>query len=222
MTDAEYKTQMSLWAAIKSPMIMGNDLRKMNPKTLSIYQNTAVLSASQDVLGSGANRRWRYFVDEDKYGQGEIALWTGPLNGPAKPYGFDMLVLLVNAGNSDRRMNATLEEIFFDYGPEGLAPQIQSTWDVYDLWGNRMGNDTAVAIINGTEPTPSLSNGTARWNATANGGYAAVPNADNPALMGTKVGSVGPRGTLFAQVEKHGVGMFRLRARDTKSKRDEL
>lgn len=109
MTDSEYQVQMSLWAAIKSPLIMGNDLRKLTPSTLSLLQTTSVLAVSQDLLGTGANRRWRYFVDPDAYGQGEIALWTGPLHGLADLGGTDMLVLFVNAGNIDRHLNTTLE-----------------------------------------------------------------------------------------------------------------
>ncbi|KAF2098346.1 alpha-galactosidase/alpha-n-acetylgalactosaminidase [Rhizodiscina lignyota] len=218
MQDSEYKIQMSVWAAAKSPMIMGNDLRKMDANTLSILQNTAVLSVSQDVKGSGAERSWRYFVpDQDKYGQGEIALWVGGLNGPGQ-YG-DQLVLFTNTGTQDRRMNASLATIFFDSGPEGSAPQIKESWEVYDLWANRMDNATANAIINGNGTVPS----DARWNATANGGYAGLPSSTEKALMGTKVGTIQPGGTLWADVKGRDVGMFRLRQVGAgKKKRDEL
>ena len=61
---------------------MGNDIRSLQPNDLSILTNPAVLAISQDPLGSLAFRRWRYYVPEtDRYGEGEISMWSGDLNG---------------------------------------------------------------------------------------------------------------------------------------------
>ena len=114
MNDDEYVTHFSLWAAIKSPLIMGNALRKITPSALSILLNPAVLAVSQDPGSRPADRQWRYFVaDKDQYGKGEIQMWSGTLSGT------DRLVLLLNAGTEAREMNATLEDIFWDAGPGG-------------------------------------------------------------------------------------------------------
>ena len=102
MTDDEYIAHFSIWAAMKSPMIMTNVFAKIDPQTLSILQNTAVLAVSQDSVGSSVTRRWRYFVnDTDVFGKGEIQLLTGGLSGG------DQLVLFFNAGSKDREMNAS-------------------------------------------------------------------------------------------------------------------
>lgn len=206
MTDEEYKAHFSIWAAMKSPMIMTNVLAKLDPQTLSILQNTAVLAVSQDVLGSPATRRWRCFVDDtDEFGKGEIQLFTGGLSGG------DQLVLLFNAGSKDREMNATLSEIFWENAPRGTAVQVKQAWDIYDLWADRISNKTALAIINGTASTP--------LNMTPLGGsrhvYAQIPPSNTTGLMGSKVGSVKPSGTVFAKVKSHGVAMLRLRAQPT-------
>lgn len=120
MSDEEYKAHFSIWAAMKPPMIMTNVLSRVSSETLSILQNTAVLAVSQDSMGSSVTRRWRYYVNNtDQFGQGEIQLFTGGLSGG------DELVLFLNAGSSKREMNATLEEIFWENGGSGTAPQIE-------------------------------------------------------------------------------------------------
>ncbi|KAL5481045.1 hypothetical protein ACEPAI_9986 [Sanghuangporus weigelae] len=216
MTDDEYKTHFTMWAALKSPLIMGNDLRVITPQTLSILSNPAILAISQDPGSRPAFRRWRFFVDDtDEFGQGEIQMWSASLSGG------DQFVALLNAGNAEREMNATLVDIFWDTMPIGNAPQASQTWGVYDLWGNRMDNDTAAQIIaaanqtasgNSTETDPNTIIGTDfRYNATALGGYASGLAQNLTVLLGKKVGSVGPRGTLTASVPRHGVGAFRLR-----------
>jgi len=78
MTDEEYKLQMSVWAAVKSPFVLSNDLRKIDAGTLSLLQNTAVIQVNQDEMGQGANRRWWYYVDGDEYGPGKSS--SGQVN----------------------------------------------------------------------------------------------------------------------------------------------
>lgn len=224
MTDEEYKLHFSMWAMMKSPLIMGTDVRSMNAKTLSIYSNSAVIAISQDPAGSAGIRNWRYYVNAtDEYGQGEISLWTGGLaNG-------DWVVALVNAGNTSLTMNATLVDIFFDRsssGSSGPSPLLKQTWDVYDLWANRMDDMTANAILYGNSTMNSsmiACNSTMRYNATSTS-YADGLAANNTALIGKMTTSIAPMGTLKADVPRHGVGMFRLRSRGAASmqKRDEL
>lgn len=215
MTDEEYKAHFSIWAAMKSPMIMTNVLAKLDPRTLSILQNTAVLAVSQDSAGSSATRRSRYYVnDTDRFGQGEIQLFTGGLAGG------DEVVLFLNAGSKEREMNATLEEIFWENGGSGTAPQVKGTWDVYDLWADRMSNATATGIISGNMSNP--------LNMTEKAGsprkmYAQIPEANNTALMGTKIGTVSGKDEVRVKVQPHGVAMLRMREKkNNKQQRDEL
>lgn len=201
---------MSLWAALKSPLLMTNVMTKIDAATFSILQNPAVLAVSQDSAGSSAVRIWRYYVDDkDENGYGEIHLYSGSLAGG------DQVVVLLNAGSTDREMNATLVDIFWDSGVSGTATQVGQSWDVYDLWANRLDNTTAQAVIDGKTTPP--------YNLTSQGGaqaiYAKLPSATNKELMGSKVGTVKPSGTLKAFVKSHGVAMFRLRAENNK---DEL
>ena len=216
MTDEEYVTHFSMWAILKSPLLMGNNFATITPKVYSILSNVPILAVSQDPGASSAVRRWRYYVDDtDEFGQGEIQLWTTSLSGG------DMLVALLNAGDNEREMNATLTDIFWGNAPIGNAPQQSQAWDVYDLWGNRMDDGTAMQIItaanqtvNGTGTTvdPNSIGTQFRYNATAMAGYEEGLNQGLEVLLGKKIGTIQPQGTLTATIPRHGVGVYRLRS----------
>ena len=198
-----------------SPLIMGTDVRKLTPSSLSIYSNPAVIALNQDPAVSAGVRVWRYYVpDVDSFGQGEISLWTRVLSNN------DVVVALVNAGNKEREMNATLSDIWLDYGAE-RSTQVMMGYDVYDLWVNRMDNDTATGVLNGTS-VQVIANDKVRYNATAMS-YEDGLNQNAAALFGAKVMALEPTGILKATVPRHGVGLYRLRANGiTMRKRDEL
>jgi alpha-galactosidase len=207
MSDTEAIAHISIWAALKSPLLMTNLMKEIDAKTLSILQHPAILAVSQDPLGSAAVRRSREHVDDvNKFGKGEIQMFTGPLTGG------DQLVLFLNAATSQRTMSATLEDVFWDSGPSGTADQIHQAWDVYDLWGSRLDDKTANEIIDGSI-APIGPDG---FNITDLGGpkkvFSQTPPRTSKALMGTFVETVKAEGTVSAEVEPHGVAVLRLRA----------
>jgi alpha-galactosidase len=55
MTDDEYRTHMSLWALVASPLLAGNDIRTMSDATKSILLNREVIAIDQDALGKQAS-----------------------------------------------------------------------------------------------------------------------------------------------------------------------
>ncbi|KAL9121058.1 MAG: hypothetical protein Q9187_002386 [Circinaria calcarea] len=200
---------------------MGTDIRKMSPETLSIYSNPAIIALNQDPAVSAGIRVWRYYVDDiDQYGQGEISLWRRTLSNG------DVAVALVNAGNETREMNATLGDIFLDSGST-RSPRAMETWDVYDLWANRMDDATASSIITGNATVNGTvmetRNSTTKYNSTAMS-YADGLAMNHPALFGRKTGTIVPMGTLRATVPRHGIGLFRIRSQGGAGarKRDEL
>lgn len=220
-TDSEYVLHFSMWAMNSSPLLMGTNILTLTPANLAILSNPAVIALNQDNSTSGAVRKWRYLTNPDGTGEGEIALWTRSLgNG-------DTAVALLNAGNTSMTMNATLADIFLDQATAGAyqAPaQLSETWDVYDLWAQRLSNAEAGTIINSTATggVTVMSNSTTRFNASAMS-YQQGIDMNHPALFGTKVGQVGPMGTWTARVDRHSVGLYRIRqAAGTMRKRDEL
>ncbi|TGO48185.1 hypothetical protein BCON_0248g00090 [Botryotinia convoluta] len=230
MTDSEYVAHFSMWAIAKSPLILGNDLRKIQPADLAIISNPAVIAVNQDPLGSSAARRWMYATDAtDENGVATIQMWSGSLQSTTNSTTSDFVLLLINGGNETLTMNATLADIFIDYGTGGTAKQVSMEWELRDLWANRMDNATAQAIIDASTAT---GNATTGYNATTvgEGRYNATEMsyedglaAGRSELLGNLTGTVKPSGTVIADVEAHGVKMFRMRPVETGlRKRDEL
>ena len=58
MTFEEYKSHFSLWALLKSPLILGNKLDQVNKETLSIIGNKDIIDINQDQLGLPVQRRY--------------------------------------------------------------------------------------------------------------------------------------------------------------------
>ena len=219
MTDDEYKAHFSMWAMVKSPLIMGNDITTMSPATLSILSNPAIIAINQDPLGMSAIRVWQYNATVDNYGQGTYELWVAKLSGG------DYAVALLNFGNDTLAINATLQDIFYDKSSTGAkspAAEVAESWDVYDCWANHLDDTTASAIIAGNATMNATTMSVSTYNATATSYKSGLQNNDTM-LLGTKVESVAPMGTLNADVPAHGVAVYRLRVSPMmKRKRDEL
>ncbi|KAH7361077.1 melibiase [Rhexocercosporidium sp. MPI-PUGE-AT-0058] len=214
MTDDEYRAHFSLWAALKSPLLMGNDLRTLSANALTILNNPAVIAINQDPEGRSIARvRRETGASPDKYGIGEIQVWSGYL------YGGDQVVLLLNAGGKNTRISASLAEIFLHDGPEGSAPQVQEEWEVYDLWANRMDTDLGQKILDvDTNQLEKLFKD-ANWYNSTETSYKDGLKKSDPRLMGKKTGKIAPGGSLTAKVNKHSVEMFRLRSVGSGGKR---
>lgn len=196
-----------MWAALKSPLLLGNDLRDMDASTLSIINNPAVIAISQDPRGKAVQRvSNNQSVAKDEFGVGETHVWSGPLaNG-------DQVVIFLNVANEDLEMSASLAEIFVMDGPGGSAPQVKQTWAVHDLWASRMAEADAQTILK--EKTGKISG---VYNAMELP-YAQGLEKDDARLFGEKVGVVNAGGNLETHVKRHAAKVFRLRSVDGQDK----
>ena len=70
MNKEEYMTHFSMWCMPATPLMAGNDLRKMDADTKEILTNKEVIAVNQDKLGAQARR----FMD-----MGEKEIWAKPL-----------------------------------------------------------------------------------------------------------------------------------------------
>lgn len=215
---------------------MGTDVTAMTPQTLFIYSNPAIIAINQDALGMTAVRVWQspaqpqnetYSVDA--YTAYETSFWTVQLDDG------DYAVAFVNAGPTSTTLTATMNDVFIDLvttGSNAPVPQLSQTWDVYDLWANRMSNATAQGIIAGNMTI--ATNATAEANATSSLplqtynstalSYKDGLMANNTALLGVKTSTLAPMGMLSAEVPSHGTVVYRLRSQGMGAmrKRDEL
>lgn len=185
---------------------MGNDLRDLSASALTILNNPAVIAINQDPRGLSATRvrRERDNVAKDKYGVGEIQVWSGAL------YGDDQVVVLLNAGNKDSEVSATLAEIFIADGPEGSAAQVYEPWEYYDAWAMRMEKEVAEEILEGGVKAMAAFKSINWYNSTELSYKEGLKKGDER-LFGKLVGRIEPEGTLTATVRRHAVRMFRLR-----------
>ena len=69
MTEDEYRTHMSLWSLVASPLLAGNDIRTMSDVTKSILLNKEVIAIDQDPLGKQAS----------PVRNGDLETWVKPL-----------------------------------------------------------------------------------------------------------------------------------------------
>lgn len=101
-----------------------------------------------------------------------------------------MVVVMINGNNATTVMNATLADIFVDNGAAGTAPQVKLSWEVRDLWANRMSDAEAQSIITASSATGNATtgyNGTrvgaGRYNSTKTS-YAEGLAKKDPLLLG--------------------------------------
>ena len=206
MSDTEYVAHFSMWAAIKSPLLIGADLREMNGKALSILNNPAVIAVSQDPLGFPAHliRRDTNVPKDPVYGEGETQIWSGPLYSDN-----DQLVVFLNAADADLEMTSSLPEIFIH---SNAAEQTRQKWDVYDLWANRMDDAVAEQIVGCAASSAAVAAARKGWYNATETPYLDGLKQNDARLLGKKVAVFSPGEEIKVQVERHGVKMFRLRA----------
>ncbi|KAJ7601062.1 alpha-galactosidase [Mycena floridula] len=120
MTFDEYVTHFSMWAVIKSPLILGNDVRNMTNETLEIITNSAVIAVNQDPLGAPGTRVWKKTLDIG----GDLQLWYGPLVNST------WVIAVMNTSPEDQSANITFNEVFIDQG----ATEKTQTYELFDLW----------------------------------------------------------------------------------------
>jgi alpha-galactosidase len=89
MTDTEYRTHMSLWSMLATPLIAGNDVRNMPASTHAILTNREVIAIDQDKAGHQAKRVWQ---------SGQLEIWSRELAGG------DTAVALFNRAPEDAKI----------------------------------------------------------------------------------------------------------------------
>lgn len=114
LSTTEYISHFSLWALIKSPLLIGCDLSSMSYDTYRILSNAEVIAINQDPLGVQGHR---------VSAAGHHEVWSGPLaNG-------DMAVILFNRGDSAANITAKFDEI----GLQSSKASARDLWAYKDL-----------------------------------------------------------------------------------------
>ncbi|KKY14253.1 putative alpha-galactosidase alpha-n-acetylgalactosaminidase [Diplodia seriata] len=114
MTLHEQQTHQSFWAALKSPLIIGADLRALSNESLDVLKNPEIIAISQDSLGEAV--AYLENLSQEK----EIQVWAGPLTDGRT------VILAFNEGNSTTTITIPLDEV---PGVDG-----DQAFEVRDIW----------------------------------------------------------------------------------------
>ena len=109
----EDKTHFTMWCMMNSPLLAGNDLRKMTPATIAILTNPEIIALNQDPLAYQARR-----LRDD----GTSELWAKPLG---KTDGGDIGVTLLNRG---------MQPATISFAPEEVGITATASYSTRDLW----------------------------------------------------------------------------------------
>ena len=96
MNRDEYQTHMALWALLAAPLLAGNDLRSMTPRTSEMLTNAEVIAVDQDSKGVQGHRIWQ---------EGPLEIWVKPLADQNQAVG------LFNRGESDMKITLDLKAL---------------------------------------------------------------------------------------------------------------
>jgi alpha-galactosidase len=112
MSDAEYRTHMSLWSMLAAPLIAGNDVRSMPQSIADILMNREVIGIDQDKAGKQARRISK---------SGDQEIWMRLLaNG-------DRAIALFNRSGGPAEMTVNWADLGVSQAPA----------TVRDLWAHR-------------------------------------------------------------------------------------
>lgn len=118
MNEFEEQTHFSFWAALKSPLIIGGDITKMNASSLNILLNKEIIAISQDDAGVAA--KYLPAISKESFTQ----VWAGKLSAGS----FSHVVLAMNEGGSATDI----------YIPWSGIPELQTSssarYKVRDVW----------------------------------------------------------------------------------------
>lgn len=202
MTQNEYKTHFSMWAAMKSPLMIGTDLENLHADDLAIYLNPAVIAVNQDPLGESINLVWRNRVIDGQ--TVHVSLWSGRLfNG-------DQIVAVVNQDRVERHVTISLADIFSDEPRKART----MNWAVHDLWGPSRLNASSLHEIMSSDSLNGSRFPESYYNATAKSYSEGVIEKDRR-LIGDKIFEFGPAGQRSVSIPAHGIGFYRLRSIET-------
>ncbi|CAN1858321.1 Alpha-galactosidase 3 [Linum perenne] len=120
----EYRSHFSIWALIKSPLLIGCDVRNMTAETKEILSNAEVIAVNQDPLGVQGRKVHTNGTD------GCQQVWAGPLSDHR------MAVVLWNRCSEAANITAQWDVI-------GL--EASTSVSVRDLWQQKVVTNNAVA-----------------------------------------------------------------------------
>ena len=128
MTNTEDKAHFTMWCMMASPLIAGNDFRKMSKETLAILTNAALIAVNQDKIGI---QGFKYAAEDG------LEVWVKPLSNGNWAITFLNRSERIKKINFDWKKN-TIKDVDFGY----LADFNSTVFKITDLWKNKETGNT--------------------------------------------------------------------------------
>ncbi len=120
MSYDEDKTHFSMWCIMNSPLLAGNDLRKMSPKTIEVLTNKELIALNQDkgfyqarrIFKEGSIEVWVKLLGEN----GKKGTAIAVMNRGGKATSFDLKPELVNLKKSTKIRDLWLHKDLGKFG----------------------------------------------------------------------------------------------------------
>lgn len=113
MTQAEAEAQLTLWAVVAAPLVIGPDVRALSADTVAMLSDEEVIGINRDPLGAQGQRVKQV---------GDLELWVKPLANDERA------VAVLNRGSFRRRVVAEARDL-------GLMPG--ASLRVRDVWAKQ-------------------------------------------------------------------------------------
>jgi alpha-galactosidase len=123
MNDTEDKSHFAIWCMLSSPLVAGNDFRKMSKETLAILTNKDLIAINQDKLGI---QGFKYSAEEG------LEVWVKPLSDG------NWAVTFLNRSEVSKKINFDWKKHLIkdtDFGYE--ADFGKTVYKLKDLWKNK-------------------------------------------------------------------------------------
>ncbi|MGA9875224.1 MAG: glycoside hydrolase family 27 protein, partial [Solirubrobacteraceae bacterium] len=110
MSATQFNTQLSMWAMLAAPLMIGDDLTKIGPASLAAVRNSEAIAIDQDPAGVQATLL-------STSGKGQV--WVKPLTGGASA------VALLNRGSSPARIQTSASAVGL---PSAVSYNLRNVW----------------------------------------------------------------------------------------------
>lgn len=138
MTNTEDKAHFTMWSMMASPLIAGNDFRKMSKETLAILTNKELIAVNQDKLGV---QGFKYSAEEG------LEVWVKPLSDG------NWAVTFLNRSDVAKKINFDWKKHIIKDADFGYEADFNKTvFKLKDLWKNKEIGNTKKNFVSDIAP----------------------------------------------------------------------
>jgi alpha-galactosidase len=128
MNGTEDKAHFAIWCMLSSPLVAGNDFRKMSKETLAILTNKELIAVDQDKLGI---QGFKYSAEDG------LEVWVKPLSDG------NWAVTFLNRSDVARKINFDWKKHIIKDADFGYQADFSKTvFKIKDLWKNKEAGNT--------------------------------------------------------------------------------